>query len=137
MARKKLRFLVIIVKQLPSALFYFSKYHLTWVTALPIDPRTTSQMDDVSLNFPSFQRSSSLKAVVNWCQSNPEYTLMESIYQPGNKKPNMNWGYFCIAKMELNRIVFKICHLHRPANHFFYCLSRWEVDSRSEGGERA
>ena len=31
------------------------------------------------------RRSSRLKAVVNWCQSNPEYTLMESIYQPDNK----------------------------------------------------
>ena len=47
--------------------------------------RTTPQMVDVSLNFPSFQRSSSLKAVVNWCQSNPEYAFMESIYQAGNK----------------------------------------------------
>ena len=47
----------------------------------------SSHMVDVSLNFLCFQISSSLKDVVNWCQSNPEYTLMENIYQPDNKNP--------------------------------------------------
>ena len=73
---------------------------------MPIDPRTTSQMVDVSLNFPSFQRSSSLKAVVNWCQSNPEYTLMESIYQPDNK--NQIWTGVIWTKLHLNGLYTRI-----------------------------
>ena len=132
---KKNAVLAIIVKHMFLALFYFSKYYISWVTALPIDLRTTSQMVDVSLNFPSFQRSSSLKAVVNWCQSNPEYTLMESIYQPDNKKSNMNCGYF-LQKWNLIGLSSRfVILIGRPIISSIVSLDGlWTVDQRVARG---